>query len=255
MTKRTLLILEDDPVARDRVQGFLRVRDDVELLPDPAAPSEALGQIEALRPTIVFLAANPPTMAGLQVLEKLDPYLRPAIVLSSAEPRVAVDAFRLQVADFLLKPFTPERLDAALGHAIQAADTRQAAEIMVQIERNIANPGGRQPGRLVVRLDGRILILQEEEVSWLEAANNYSLLHLVDKRRLIIREPISALEERLNAEDFIRVHRSAIVRTDQVRELQPAKYGDYLIVLRDGTRLPVSRSLRRRLAALVTTCR
>jgi two-component system LytT family response regulator len=255
MTKRTLLILEDDPVARDHVQEFLRSRSDVELLPDPAHLSKALEYIDKFQPDIVFIAVNPPKLAGLPVLEKLAPYNRPAILLASVERRLAVDAFREQAADFLLKPFGQERFDAALSRAIGTAEARQSAEILAQVGRNIANQGIRQRGRLVVRIDSRIIVLQEEEVSWLEAANNYSLLHLADGRRLMVRESISSLEGRLNAEDFIRIHRSTIVRSDQVRELQPVKYGDYLIVLRDGTRLPVSRSLRGRLAGLVANAR
>jgi two-component system, LytTR family, response regulator len=255
MAKHTLLILEDDPASRDHVLSLLRVRADLEILPAPAPSPRAAEQIEALRPAILFVAANPPKLAGLHDLERLDPYDRPPIILASAEPRLAVDAFRMQAVDFLLKPLKPARLAAALTHAIASAEARHSAEILAQIERNIANPGARHPGRLVVRLEARVIVLQEEEVSWLEAANNYSLIHLADKRRLMIREPMSTLAERLNPDDFIRIHRSTIVRSDQVRELQPTKYGDYLIVLRDGTRLPVSRSLRGRLAKLVATAR
>lgn len=255
MAKPTLLILEDDPVARDHVLSLLRVRPDLEILPEPAPSPRPAAHIEALRPTLLFVAANPPALAGLQAVERLDPYNRPPVLLASTEQRLAIDAFRMQAVDFLLKPFSPARLAAALDHAMASAEARHSAGILTQIERNIAKQGARHPGRLVVRLEARIIVLQEEEISWLEAANNYSLIHLADKRRLMIREPMSALAERLNPDDFIRIHRSTIVRSDQVRELQPTKYGDYLIVLREGTRLPVSRSLRGRLASLVATAR
>jgi two-component system LytT family response regulator len=249
MVKHSLLIVDDEPLARDRVRAFVSRRPEITVCGECSDGLEALDRIRSLQPDIVFLDVNMPRCGGLEVLTKLSADARPAIVLASADNRFAVDAFKEQVVDFLLKPFDRERFETALGYAMKYVGDRHAGEATPAAGESPPPPPPRQLGRLAVWSDSRIVVLLSEEIVRLEAANNYSLIHLADKRRLMVRETLSSLEERLGAEDFLRIHRSSIVRVDLVKELQPTKYGDYLVVLRDGTRLPAGRGMRSRLAA------
>jgi two-component system, LytTR family, response regulator len=174
------------------------------------------------------------------VIAQLPEDQRPAIVFATAHEKFAVDAFDLAAVDYLLKPFDRERCQQALRR------------VQIHLQRNL----GTDPGpvaassgkldRITVKTDGRLVFLQPEEIVRVEAADNYVMLHLRDGR-LMLRETMAAIETRLGNEQFVRINRSAIVRHDQIREVQPANHGDHLVVLRDGTRLPLSRSLRGRL--------
>lgn len=252
MVTHSLLIVDDEPLARDRVRAFVRKRPEITVCGECSDGLEALDQIRSLQPDIVFLDVNMPRCGGLEVLARLSADPRPAIVLASADNRFAVDAFKEQVVDFLLKPFDRERFETALSYAVKYVGDRHTGERVAGAGEILLPSPPRPLGRLAVWADSRIVVLRPEEILRLEAADNYSLIHFADKRRLMVRETLSSLEERLGAEDFLRIHRSSIVRVDQVKELQPAKYGDYVVVLRDGTRLPASRGMRSRLAAFVS---
>lgn len=246
------MIVDDDPLARDRVKWFMRSQQEIVVAGECSDGLEALRLIRSLRPDIVLLDVHMPLCDGLQVLAKLSSAERPSIVLSSAQQRFAIDGFKECVIDFLLKPFDRERFDLALDRAAQNVVMRRARDLVAKVEHIVSAPSLHQKGRLVVRIDGRVVVLRSEEIYWVEAANNYSLIHLAGTERLLVRETLSSLEKRLGTEDFTRINRSAIVQVDQIRELQPSKYGDYLVVLVDGTRLPLKRGIRRRLAEFVS---
>jgi two-component system LytT family response regulator len=149
-----------------------------------------------------------------------------------------VDAFDLEAVDYLLKPFDRDRLLQALRRAQD--------HLQRQRQPDAAPAPAARSERITVKADGRLVFLQPEEIIRVEAADNYVMLHLV-AGRLMLRETMAAIETRLGTRNFARINRSAIVHLDQVREIQPAQHGDYTVVLRDGTKLPLSRSLRGRL--------
>jgi two-component system LytT family response regulator len=153
--------------------------------------------------------------------------------------------------DYLLKPFDRKRFHKALERAADHVRARRAGDLGERIEGMLASSPARRPGRLVVKADGRILFLKPDDILWVEAANNYCNIHLAGAKRLLLRETLSSIEKRLASSSFARVNRSALVHVDQVQELQAEKYGDYVVVLRSGVRLPLSRSLRGRLGRFV----
>ena len=250
VTKLRVLIIDDEPLARARVRGFLRSNPDVEVAGECQDGIEALAAIRSERPDIAFLDIQMPGYDGLQVLEELSVNERPAIILVTAHDRFAVDAFAAQVIDYLLKPFDRKRFDLALNRAVGHIRTQRDGDLGKRVEGLLASVP-RQDGRVAVKTDGRVVFLKLGDISWVEAANNYSILHLGASKRLLLREALSSLEKRLGASSFARVNRSALVHVDQLQELQPAKYGDYVVLLRDGTRLSLSRKLRGRLEKLV----
>lgn len=246
MTKLRILIADDEPLARERVRALLSAESTVEVIGECGNGPEAIAAIRKDRPDIVFLDMQMPGADGLQVVRELPASDRPAIVFVTAHDRFAVDAFGVHATDYLLKPFDQERFRAALQRATEHVRAKRAGDLNTRLETLLADaaPVAKKPGRLAFKSDGRVVFVRPEDIVWVEAADNYVLLHLTDSPRLILRDTLSSLEERLGSKEFARVNRSALVRLDQVKELQPTFHGDYTVVLRDGTRIPLSRSYR-----------
>jgi two-component system LytT family response regulator len=181
----------------------------------------------------------------MQVLAELPAESRPAVIFATAHERFALDAFEVQAVDYLLKPFDRERFQTALRRAQEHLRARQAGDLGQKLETLLtgASTAVKKNERLTFKADGRLVFLKPEDIVWVEAADNYALLHLADGR-LMLRETMAALEARLGTASFARVNRSAIVHLDQIKELQPTFHGDYTVLLRDGTKLPLSRNLR-----------
>jgi two-component system, LytTR family, response regulator len=243
------LIVDDEPLARERLRTFLTTEPTVEVVGECGTGIDAIAAIRDMTPELVFLDMQMPGCDGLQVLAELAPDRRPAVIFATAHQEFAVDAFDVAAVDYLLKPFDRERLQQALRRAQEHLD-RSRGGARVPVAEQVA----RRSDRIAVKADGRLVFLQPEEILRLEAADNYVILHLTTGR-LMVRETMGALEARLGAERFVRINRSAIVHADQIREIQPAQYGDHTIVLRDGTRLPLSRSLRSQLSRFATGAR
>jgi two-component system LytT family response regulator len=246
MTKLRILIVDDEPLARERVRAFLRAEPDAEIIGECGNGPDAVAAIRRDLPDIVFLDVQMPGSDGLQVVSELPAEGRPAIIFVTAHDSFAVDAFGVHATDYLLKPFDQERFQTALKRAADHVRARRAGDLGARLETLLseAAPAAKKPGRLAFKSEGRVVFLKPDEIVWVEAADNYVLLHLVDAPRLILRETLSAIEARLGSAEFARVSRSAIVRLDQVKELQPTFHGDYTVVLRNGTRVPLSRSHR-----------
>jgi two-component system, LytTR family, response regulator len=244
MTKLRILIVDDEPLSRARVRAFLRANPSLEVVGECGDGIEALAAIRSEHPDIVFLDVQMPGCNGLQMLAKLPANERPAIIFVTAHDRFAVDAFAEQVVDYLLKPFDRERFEIALNRAIDHIRNQRAGDIGKRVEDLLATVPTRAPKRIAVKADGRVVLLEHAEIVWVEAANNYSTFHLKNSTRLMLRETLSSVEERLGRSSFVRVNRSALVHVDQVVEVMQTKYGDHQVRLREGTHLPLSRSLR-----------
>jgi len=237
------LIVDDEPLARERLRGFLKAEPGAEVIGECGSGPEAIAAIRRDPPDLVFLDMQMPGCDGLQVLAGLPEGRRPAIVFATAYERFAVDAFDVAAVDYLLKPFDRERFQQAM---------RRVQDFLVR-SREPAAPAAPAPAadRITVKADGRLVFLKPEEIVRVEAADNYVMLHLVSGR-LMLRETMAAIETRLGTASFARVNRSAIVHLDQIKEIQPAQHGDYTVLLRDGTQLPLSRSLRGQLDRFIT---
>jgi two-component system LytT family response regulator len=245
MTKLRALIVDDEPLARERLRSLLQAEAAVEIAGECGSGTEAIATIRRTPLDVVFLDMQMPGCDGLQVLAELPVENRPAIIFATAHEQFALDAFEVQAIDYLLKPFDRERFQTALRRAQEYLRTRRTGKLGQEIESLLADSSG--PGkkneRLTVKADGRLVFLKSDEIVWVEAADNYAVLHLTTGR-LMLRETMAALEARLGSASFARVNRSAIVHLDQIRELQPTLHGDYTVLLRDGTKLPLSRNLR-----------
>ena len=245
MPKTRVLIVDDEPLARERLRGWLRDEPSVEIVGECGSGAEAINALQSMAVDLVFLDMEMPGGNGLQVLAQLPAEKRPAVVFATAHERFAVDAFEVQAVDYLLKPFDQERLQTALRRAEEFLRARRAGALEEKIESLLSEAAGpgKKPERMAVKADGRLVFLKPDDIVWIEAADNYIILHLTDGR-LMLRETLAAIEERIGSASFARVNRSAVVHLDQIKELQPTFHGDYVVVLRDGTKVPLSRSLR-----------
>ena len=241
------LIVDDEPLARDRLRGMLGREAAIVLIGECSSGPDAIETIRRDKPDLVFLDVQMPGCDGLQVVAGLDIKERPAVVFVTAHESFAIDAFAVDAVDYLLKPYDFERLQAAVRRAQEHIRAARVGALGAQIESLLtakAPVSDRRPDRITVKADGRVVFLKPEELVWAEAADNYIVIHLSSGERLVVRETLSSLEERIGTASFARVNRSAIVNLHSVRELQPTMHGDYTVVLRDGTKVPLSRSLR-----------
>ncbi len=254
MSALRVLIIDDEPLARDRLRALVKSEENLELVAEYTNGPEAIAGIVQHGPDLIFIDIEIPGCNGLQVVQALPAHLRPAVLFVTAHDRFAVDAFAVQAVDYLLKPFDRERFRTAVKRADEFIKKRHLtaeAESPLSVNSGVSARGTTPPAatpkkgaeRLAVKVDGRVVFVSASEIRWVEAADNYVILHLED-RRLMIRDTLSSVEAQLGDPQFTRVNRSAIVRVDQVRELHPTFHGDYVVILRDGTKLPLSRSLR-----------
>jgi len=237
-----VLIVDDEPLARERIRTLLSAEPDIELVGEANDGASAVSAIRTLSPELVFLDVQMPEMDGFAVLEQLSLASMPAVIFVTAFDRYAIKAFEVCALDYLLKPFDRERFSKAVERARSASDI--GARVRAALEKWNERP--KFTDRLVVRSGGRVFFLRVEEVDWIEAAGNYVRLHSGGEEHLY-RETMSRMEAILDPARFARIHRSAIVNIDCVKELHPLFRGDYQVVLRNGRKMTLHRSFRARL--------
>lgn len=250
-----VLIVDDEPLARGKLRSLLAREPDIEIVGEAGDGRSALDAIAEKNPDLVFLDVQMPELDGFGVLAELPADARPAVVFVTAHDQFALKAFEVHALDYLLKPFDRERLKKALDRARQQlAAPSGPTELQNQLSALLAGmnrpaPTG-VPDRIAVKSSGRILFVNTGEIDWVEAADNYVKLHL-GKTEHLMRETMASIEQRLAGAGFVRISRSVIVHPRTVRELQPLFHGDQAVILKDGTRLTMSRTHRNALDKLV----
>jgi len=221
-----------------------------------ASGAEAVGLIREGRPELLFLDIQMPLLNGFDVVKQVGAALMPVTVFVTAYDAYAVRAFEASALDYLLKPYSDERFEQSLARALVYVRTQRREEMSRRLISFLAEgrQQGAQPGaavapyleRLLVKVGGRIIFLPTEDVDWIEAAGVYVQLHTAGCK-FLHRASLNDLEAALDPNRFIRIHRSSIVNILCVKELFPHSHGDYTAVLKDGTRLKLSRSYRPKL--------
>lgn len=251
MNIRTLIV-DDEPLARERLRKLLLKHSDIEIVGECSNGLEAIQTVREKSPDLMFLDVQMPELDGFGVVEKLEPQKMPAIIFVTAHDKFALQAFDVHALDYLLKPFDSERFQKALDRARQRLRNQQGNELNRQIADLLADlrGGAKAADRLAIKTGGRVVLLKIEDIDWVEAADNYVSLHVGSESHLY-RETMSALESRLPTDRFMRISRSTIVNLERIKELQPLFHGEYSIILRNGTRLTLSRSYRDKLQHLL----
>jgi two-component system LytT family response regulator len=225
MTTTRALIVDDEALARERVRTLLAQATGVEIVGECNGGREAVDAILAQRPDLVFLDVQMPDLNGFEVLDAVATEWLPAVIFVTAYDEYAIKAFDVHAIDYLLKPIEPERFHKALARA-----TKRGLLSLLD-ERPI--------DRLVIRTRGKVSFLKPSEIDWIEADGKHAVLH-AGRDTHVVRHTLTRLEQRLAAHGFVRVHRSAIVNVDRIKELEPWFHGEYVVILKDGTKLTSS---------------
>jgi two-component system, LytTR family, response regulator len=236
-----VLIVDDQPLARRGVIARLKRFEDMEIVGECGDGASAVSKILELLPDLVFLDVQMPGMDGFVVLRALPRESWPAVIFLTAHEQHALRAFEVHALDYLLKPIDDERFAVAIQRARRFADSQSKAQVDERILQLLDETSGRYASRFAVRTGAKIQVVFAENVEWVGTAGNYTELHSGGKAHLL-RETMNTLEERLDPAEFIRVHRSRIVRLKCVRELRAIGNREYLVKLSDGSEHRASRS-------------
>ena len=253
-----VLVVDDEPLARQRVLDLLDRAAGVEVVGTAGTGRNAVAQIEEHRPDLVFLDVQMPGLTGLDVVREVGPEAMPAVVFVTAYDQHALAAFDVAAVDYLLKPYDDDRFAQALARARDAVRLREVDALRQRLATLLEGgasrpaPGAPRPGgpsrpdyleRIAVDMRGQTLLVPVETIDYVSSDGPYAELHVGDDT-YVLRERMQTLEDRLDPAQFFRIHRSTIVQIDRVEALLTAPGGDYAVRLRDGTRLRLSRSRR-----------
>lgn len=246
------VVADDEPLARRGICQLLTREPDVEVVAEARNGRETVQAVRSLGPDLLFLDVQMPVIDGFGVLRTLGPSLLPAVIFVTAYDDFAVRAFDAHAVDYLVKPIEEARFAAALERTRERLRSKAALELTARLTSMLSEQErshltrGIGLARLAVPTASGDLFLDVAEIDWIEADDYYAAIHARGRRHLL-RQSLAVLEKRLDAARFIRAHRGAIVNIDRVRELR-AEAGDTVLLLRDGTRVPVSRRRREQVA-------
>ncbi len=260
--KIRVMLVDDEPLAIRGLKIRLQEFPEIEIIGECANGREAVKDIKAMTPDLVFLDIQMPGLDGFGVVRALIGAPAPLIIFVTAYDKYAIDAFEANALDYLVKPVEEERLKDAIHRAREAIKTRAAAnresrlvELLAslseedhdQIKELIQDPAWTNKERYSERLsfkDGsKVVMLNADDIDWIDAAGDYMCIHAAGKTH-IIRETMKTLQQRLDPARFQRIHRSAIVNTKKVKELHPHSNGEYFVILENGSELKLSRSYK-----------
>lgn len=222
---------------------------EIEIVEECSDGQHAVEAIKRSKPALVFLDVQMPRMDGFAVLQAIAGGWMPVVIFVTAYDSYAVRAFEVHALDYLLKSFDRERFQAAVRRAKDQIRQSREGVLSERLTGLLEDLKAREKRmtRLIVRSAGRVSFVRVEEIDWLEAADNYVRIH-VSRESHLIRDTLQSLEARLDPSKFLRIHRSTVVNFDRIKEMQPLFHGDYLVRLRDGTELTLTRNYKEKLA-------
>jgi two-component system, LytTR family, response regulator len=246
--KLRALIVDDEPLAREWVRGAVSDDHELEVIGECGNGFEGAEAIRRLKPDLVFLDVQMPGLDGFGVLEALSPDEIPAIVFVTAFDQYAVRAFEAHAVDYLMKPFSRERLEEAVRRVRELLKGRSLEDFRESIGKIVEKirRDRSYPEWVLLKADGKNVFVKVKDIDWIESSRNNVRIH-VGQTIYLLHETTSAIAQRLDPKKFLRIHRSSIVNIERIKELHPWFNGDYAVILRDGTQLTLSASYRDRL--------
>jgi two-component system LytT family response regulator len=245
------VVVDDEPLARLGVTARLSTHADMTVVGECGSGADAIAEIRRLNPDLVFLDIQMPGVGGLEVLERLPKDQEPIVIFLTAYQEYAVDAFGVQALDYLLKPIDDVRFQASLSRARRLHAIRQHESVYDRLRQIVQQgPTAETVRRFPVRKGSNIIFVNVEDVEWIEGLGDYAGLH-VGKETHLIRESLTSLEMRLSKRDFLRIHRSTIVRVDHIIRIEPLANRDYLVTLKNQTTIRSSRTYSRAVKDLI----
>lgn len=238
----TIVIVDDEPLARERLRSLLATEPATEIIAECGNGHDAVAAVKRRKPDLILLDIQMPELDGFQTLARLPPPL-PAVAFVTAHDEHAVHAFDVHALDYLLKPVQAERLRATLSRVRARAPSGDdtSRRILALLEERAAKP--EHLVRIAVRDREHTHFVKTADIDWIEASGNYLVLH-VGRKNHLLRETVTALEGQLSPVEFFRLNRGVLVNLDRVSHVEPAFNDEHIVVLRDGTRLALTRGLR-----------
>ena len=256
-TEYKVLIVDDESLARKRIKDMLSGKTKFEIVGECSNGKDAIEFIKSGKADVVFLDIHMQDMDGFEVLRGFDPAVLPKIIFVTAYDQYALKAFEVHAIDYLLKPFDDERFEEMLehvAHQIEKDDIQNLGSQLTSLLSDVANVDRKAVAksrvtsngfqkRLVIKSTGKISFVEVDEIEWIGAEGSYVSLNTNGKSQLM-RGTLKKLVELLNPEAFLRIHRSTIVNVSSIQELKSHFHGEYVVILKNGKRLKLSRSYR-----------
>ncbi|MGE5412198.1 MAG: LytR/AlgR family response regulator transcription factor, partial [Clostridiales bacterium] len=233
------IIIDDESLAREIIKKYLSANDKIELISECSNGFEGLKAINEKKPDIVFLDIQMPKITGFEMLELIEEM--PVVIFTTAYDQFALKAFEVNATDYLLKPFSLERFNEALDKALFLLKDKKSS--IENVEKLIGQIDKKEEflERIVVKTGSKISIIPIENLRWLEAQDDYVMMH-TSEGKFLKQKTMKYFEDHLNPEDFIRIHRSYIVKLSQIKQIELFEKESYHVILNDGTSLPVSKN-------------
>jgi two-component system LytT family response regulator len=242
-----VLIVDDEPLAREGVRGLLEREGGVEVVGECADGQAALDALDASPVDVIFLDIEMPGMNGFDVAEQMTGERPPVVVFVTAHDDLALRAFEASALDYIVKPFTDARFSAAVTRARQRVQERRrgaATESIADLVAQLRGSTGRWADRIAVRSVGRVAYVRVKDIAWIGSADYYAELHTTDGKSHLVRESMQKLEGMLDPSRFARAHRTAIVSLDHVVEIRSDGTDRAYVILRGGVKLPLGKARR-----------
>lgn len=238
-----ILIVDDEQPARKKIQSYLKKEKGIESITEAENGIETVRIIRKKNPDIVFLDIQMPGMNGFEVIEAVGVENMPAVVFVTAYDEYAIDAFEVQAVDYLLKPFDQERFRKSLNRALEQIQSGSKESSILKRLLSEIHKEKKYLRRIMVKKGSRFFFVNTDKVIYISAYEKYINLHTNEGIHLI-RDTMNRMESRLDPENFARIHRSSIVNMNFIKEMQPWSHGDCIVILKEGTKLTLSRRYR-----------
>jgi two-component system, LytTR family, response regulator len=246
------LIVDDEMLARNKIARYLKEMPGVEIVDECSNGLEAVQSILKNQPDLVFLDIQMPELDGFGVIRTIGVQQMPMVIFVTAFDQYAIQAFENQAIDYLLKPFNAQRFVAAVERAIQMIQHHSQDDYEERLQDLLERLREKSTyiERITIKTSNRLYFIKVDEIEWIDAAGNYVDIHIGDETHLL-RETMNNLEAKLNPSRFLRIHRSTIVNIDRIKEMQPDVNNDYIVIMKTGKQLIMSRRNREKLNKII----
>lgn len=239
MKELTALIIEDEQPARELVKRYISETPRVKLLGECDNGFDGLKAIQEHKPDVIFLDIQMPKLTGFEMMELLDD--KPEIIFTTAYDQYAIKAFEQNAVDYLLKPFSKDRFNESLDKLFSRLESANKGESQLEKIKLHFENSDEIINRVVIKKSGKIHVISTQDINYLEAQDDYVMIYTADER-FLKQQTMKFFEKHLDQDQFIRVHRSYIVNVQGIERIEPYEKTNYILILKDGNKIPVSRS-------------
>lgn len=241
------VIIDDEPIARKIIRDYLKNNESIDIIGECGNGADAVVMILEKKPDLIFLDIQMPEMDGFEVIETLGIDNLPFIIFVTAYDRYAIKAFEINALDYLLKPFDDDRFYSSISRAVQHIQTKRNYKSELFNLLKGYKKKQKYLNKVLIKTGGRYLLLKTGDIQYLEAAADYVKVFTEKNESFLIRDTMNNLENRLNPDIFLRIHRSYIANIECIKEFQPWDKNNYIVVLKNGKELKLSRKYKERL--------